>query len=348
MPLAITLGTNTFTEDVAFEGGGASTEDFKITGTSPVLNDVLYQGGAPVELQADEAKINNFLINVGNLTGLSYGALIVTGDKNHINDFHVGNQPNSVPAVQIGGSRNIITGMRTEIGQRTQVVITGDYNNFTASIVEAGNAADDTYDGVQVDGDYNVVDDVLITSNNTGGSNHPRYGVNVTSGATENYIGVVHAPTAVTDVIVDNGTDTILLVTGTGSPGGGSVSHDDLTDQTPEHDLYALFSQSGTVTTTVASGVHRFYIRHAFDIIDVEASVATAPSGGSVVVDVNINGTSVFSSGHPTITTGTNTSGAAAPDGTSTGSSGDYVTVAVDSTTAPAAGLTVTVRYRRT
>lgn len=346
MPLAITLGTNTFTEDVAYEGGGASTEDFKITGTSPVLNDVLYQGGAPVELEADEAKINNFLQNVGNVTGLSYGALIVTGDKNHINDFHVGNQPTTVPAVQIGGNRNIITGMRTEIGQRTQVVITGDYNNFTASIVEAGNQADDTYDGVQVDGDYNVVDDVLITSNNTGGSNHPRYGVNVTAGATENYIGVVHAPTAVTGVIVDNGTDTILLVTGTGSPGGGTVSHDDLTDQTPEHDLYAMFSQTGTVTT--ATGTHRLYIRHAFDIIDVEATVGNAPSGGSVVVDVNINGTSIYSTGHPTITTGTNTSGAAAPDGTSTGTTGQYVTVDVDSTTAPASDLTVIVRYRRT
>lgn len=204
-----------------------------------------------------------------------------------------------------------------------------------------------TWDHINVEGDNNEIIGYRLGGN---AILPERSGLRFESGADNNrYLG--SAGSGVATALNDLGTGNIDLAGGVGthdhSAGeGGTLSHDDLTDQTPEHDLYAAFSQTGDVTTT--TGAHRFYVRHSFDIIDVEATVGTAPSGGSVVVDANINGTSVYSTGHPTIATGTNTSGAAAPDGTSTGTSGQYITIDVDSTTAPAADLTVIVRYRRT
>lgn len=68
-----------------------------------------------------------------------------------------------------------------------------------------------------------------------------------------------------------------------------------------------IFSRAGTLAVT--TGGSRLYFERTGTISRVRASVGTAPTGGSVVVDVKRNGSSIFATegARPTITAGTNT-----------------------------------------
>lgn len=97
------------------------------------------------------------------------------------------------------------------------------------------------------------------------------------------------------------------------------------------------------------AGVTRLYndTGTAWTLSSIRATVETAPSGGSVVVDVNKSGTTVFTTqaNRPTITTGNLTSGKVTAIDVTSVPDGDYLTVDVDTTTAPTANLTVTVVF---
>ena len=104
-----------------------------------------------------------------------------------------------------------------------------------------------------------------------------------------------------------------------------------------------VFSRAGMLFEQESPS--RFYIDQAATITKVRISVGTPPVGGFVVVDVNKNGTSVFTNqnNRPKIAAGEHTD-AAIPDITSL-VPGDYLTVDIDSvgTTDPGADLTVSV-----
>jgi len=108
-----------------------------------------------------------------------------------------------------------------------------------------------------------------------------------------------------------------------------------------------------TGALTVATGKSRIYLEDNYVVESIRASVNTAPAGASVLVDVNLNGTSIFTTqaNRPTIVAGANTAAATMGAGTTTAvASGQYLTVDVDqigSTTA-GADLTVVIRLRRT
>lgn len=104
------------------------------------------------------------------------------------------------------------------------------------------------------------------------------------------------------------------------------------------------FSISGDVATM--TGAHRLYLKNGGTIAEVRASVGTAPTGASLIVDVNRNGTTIYGTqaNRPTIAASGNTAtGGAASNGTF--SAGDYLTVDVDQVGSTVAGadLTVTV-----
>lgn len=105
------------------------------------------------------------------------------------------------------------------------------------------------------------------------------------------------------------------------------------------------FKVSGTLS--VATGATRIYndTGTTWTIRSVRITVETAPSGGSVVVDVNKNGTTVFTTqaNRPTITTANLTSGKVTTMNVTSVADGDYLTVDVDTTTAPAAELTTLI-----
>lgn len=107
------------------------------------------------------------------------------------------------------------------------------------------------------------------------------------------------------------------------------------------------FSSRGALV--VEAGAHRLYndSNSAWTIVSVRASVGTAPTGSSLLVDVNVNGVTIFTTqaNRPTIAVSGNTSGKVTTMNVTSVASGAYLTVDVDQvgSTIPGADLTVQV-----
>lgn len=105
-----------------------------------------------------------------------------------------------------------------------------------------------------------------------------------------------------------------------------------------------IFPYSYTGTVATVSGTSRLYAERAMTITSVRASVGTAPTGASLIVDVNKNGTTIFTNqaNRPTIAAGTNSDLANEIDVTAL-VQGDYLTVDVDQVGSTTAGSNLTV-----
>ena len=111
----------------------------------------------------------------------------------------------------------------------------------------------------------------------------------------------------------------------------------------------ASFSKGGTLG--VMSGSFRYPIKGGtFEIVSIAAMVGTAPTGSSLIVDVNKNGVTIFTSqsNRPTISAGGN-SAAVGSHSTTTVVDGDYLSVDIDQvgSSVPGSDLVVVVRLRR-
>lgn len=106
------------------------------------------------------------------------------------------------------------------------------------------------------------------------------------------------------------------------------------------------FTHTGEVST--GTGTVRWYPPVDITIVAVRAAAGTAPTGADLIVDVNKNGTTIFSTqaNRPTITDGNNVSSEETPDVTSVTDS-DYLTIDIDQVGSSTAGsdLTVVVEY---
>lgn len=109
------------------------------------------------------------------------------------------------------------------------------------------------------------------------------------------------------------------------------------------------FSITGTLATQ--TGKSRIYLEGNYTVETVRAAVGTAPTGSSLIVDVNKNGTTIYTtqSARPTISASANSANGNSPAVT-TFALDDYMTVDLDQigSTVAGADLTVTVRLRRT
>lgn len=138
---------------------------------------------------------------------------------------------------------------------------------------------------------------------------------------------------------------TTVIATGTIGPPGppgpagplGPPATSNLLDQ-------IIFSKEGDLV--VETGSTRYRVIGSQTVLGVYISVGTEPIGDDLIVDVNVNGSSIFTSSgsEPTIPDGTNTSGLATPAVT-TLSDSDYITVDVDQvgSTSPGSDLTVQI-----
>jgi hypothetical protein len=104
------------------------------------------------------------------------------------------------------------------------------------------------------------------------------------------------------------------------------------------------FSSTGTLT--VKTGAARYYLEATWAIVKVRASVGTAPTGAAVIVDVNKNGTTIFTTqaNRPTIAVGANTA-TGTPQVTAL-AAGDYLTVDIDQIGSTVAGSDLTVQVQ--
>lgn len=111
-----------------------------------------------------------------------------------------------------------------------------------------------------------------------------------------------------------------------------------------------VFSKSGVLA--VGAGVSRIPIHGGtFTIVSVAIAVNTAPTGASLIVDVNKNGTTIYGTqgNRPTIAASGFQDVAEASSVTSV-TTGDYLTVDIDQigSTVAGADLVVSVRLQRT
>lgn len=110
------------------------------------------------------------------------------------------------------------------------------------------------------------------------------------------------------------------------------------------HDM----SVGGVLTTQ--TGTSRIYFRDACVIESVTIGVNTAPTGATIIVDVNKNGTTIFTtqSGRPAIAASAFTANSGTPDVTAI-AAGDYISCDVDQVGSTVAGsnLTMSIRLRR-
>lgn len=88
----------------------------------------------------------------------------------------------------------------------------------------------------------------------------------------------------------------------------------------------ASLGYPGALVTT--TGVTRFYLDHHWKIDAVRASVGTAPTGSTIIVDVKKNGTTIFTTtgNRPTIVISGHTAASGVPDIADL-APGDYLTV---------------------
>lgn len=106
-----------------------------------------------------------------------------------------------------------------------------------------------------------------------------------------------------------------------------------------------VFSIPASLTT--GTGRMRWYVPATTTISNVIASVGTAPTGASIVFDVNKNGTTIFTTqaNRPTIAAGTFVDLNSVPD-VLTLNAGDYLTVDIDQVGSSVAGAEAVVRIR--
>lgn len=112
----------------------------------------------------------------------------------------------------------------------------------------------------------------------------------------------------------------------------------------------AVFSHSGI--PTVGAGTSRYRFPFPVEILGVTAAVNTAPTGASLILDVNKNGTTIFTNqvNRPTIAASAFATTTEPTPNVTTIASGDYLTVDRDQIGSTVAGsdITVFIRYRRT
>lgn len=138
-----------------------------------------------------------------------------------------------------------------------------------------------------------------------------------------------------------NGTEVFVVTAAGNIEAAGTITSGGDTVLTERSETFSISGDVATMT-----GAHRLYLKNGGTIAQVRASVGTAPTGASLIVDVNRNGTTIYGTqaNRPTIAASGNTAtGGAASNGTF--SAGDYLTVDVDQVGSTVAGadLTVTV-----
>jgi hypothetical protein len=124
--------------------------------------------------------------------------------------------------------------------------------------------------------------------------------------------------------------------------GGGKVPVGQLPAVVQTH----IFSSTGSITVT--TGTHRLYNNRstAWVVNGVRASVGTAPTGASLIVDIKVNGVTLFTTqaNRPTVAVGTLTSGYVTNMDVTSVAPGAYMTVDVAQVGSAVPGSDLTVQ----
>lgn len=109
------------------------------------------------------------------------------------------------------------------------------------------------------------------------------------------------------------------------------------------------FARAGALTVSAGSAPFRWPF--AVVILGISAAVGTAPTGANLIIDVNKNGTTIYSTqgNRPTIIAGATATAAETVPNTTTVALGDIYKIDIDQVGSTVAGsdLQVNIRYRR-
>ncbi|HEY7822992.1 MAG TPA: right-handed parallel beta-helix repeat-containing protein, partial [Acidimicrobiia bacterium] len=184
--------------------------------------------------------------------------------------------------------------------------------------------------GAGIKGDHDAGNTAVVVGNEVIGNSG--ISIDVLTGS------VVHS-----NLIHSNGTDTPQPDQGNMVDGVWTGGSDDFATEAPQA---VTFASQPSTELTVGSGSFRFVAPRAGTIVAVRASCGDAPTGADVIVDVNLNGSTIFStqSNRPTVADGTNNGAETTPNTTAV-VGGDWLTVDVDQigSTYGGADLTVTL-----
>jgi hypothetical protein len=124
---------------------------------------------------------------------------------------------------------------------------------------------------------------------------------------------------------------------------GGKAARSDHSHR--DHGKTLVFTVAGTVSAGAGGLRIPNATGSALTIRAVQASVGTAPTGASLIVDVNKNGTTIFTTqaNRPTIAAAGNTSGKVTNMDVTSLADGDYLTVDVDQVGSGTPGSNLTV-----
>lgn len=103
------------------------------------------------------------------------------------------------------------------------------------------------------------------------------------------------------------------------------------------------FFKSGTLTTT--TGTQRLPIDGTYTIVGTRLMAGTAPTGASIIVDINKNGTTIYTTqgNRPAIAAAANAGGPGVAPDVTTLAADDYLTVDIDQVGSSVAGSDLTV-----
>ena len=108
---------------------------------------------------------------------------------------------------------------------------------------------------------------------------------------------------------------------------------------------FSLTSFFKTGVLTVTTGTLRLPIDGTYTIVGTRLMVGTAPTGAALIVDINKNGTTIYSTqaNRPSIAAGANAGGPGVTPDVATLAVGDYLTVDIDQVGSTVAGSDLTV-----
>ena len=326
MGCTLTVGANSHISQVDVASVGGTTT----IGDDAQVRDLRVTLAGPVAISGDDVDIDTLHIPTVTSGAISGSSIVtVTGAAPRIHRLIIGAVATNKDAIRVTSTKYVFTELDVT-SHRHGIVIDGSAvaADGTEGIIDnyrhrASPAATNTYDALNlIDADNNTFGEITAYSAT---ANKARHVIYLDADSSGNRIGTI---------VTDSASNPVNDL--------GSGNRDVM-------ETVHMFTEHAGVLT-VAGGVQRFRMPYDGTITAASAVVNTAPTGAAVIVDVNLNGTTIYTTqaNRPTIAIGGNDSGETVPDVTAF-VEGNYLTPDVDQIGSGTAGsdLVVAVRIRR-
>lgn len=305
--------------DAIWTEGVMLSGDFQVTQSSPTAMTVRVAAGIATVTGDDQTTQGKYLVrNDGLITGVAIGAAPGSGQRNDlvvlkVRDQNAGVGTNNDAVIQVIAGTPSSTPVDPAIPATALVLARVRVPAGTSSITTS--LIDDLR--VRAVSNYDFIADGTITS------------AKIADGTLVNADISASAAIALSKLAVG------------ALPSGITVNASNFANNTIPSE--AVFTIPGIVTTGAKN--IRYYCETPRSVANVVVSVGTAPTGSSMIFDVNKNGTTIFTTqaNRPSIAASGFYDGSSVPDVTSF-AAGDYITIDVDQVGSSVSGSNAVVK----